>query len=489
MKDHHIQVPKLLPRMEFRLLVQTTEAPSQPHLYLEGSHWELSEVLNLQDDEHVPPFACISYLWGAGREPHPLVKGNTMSARTLSSLAAAIRSSTYGAFWTDAFCVPPAGPERQATLESMGYIYSRAHEVIIVLGGDTFPVIEKMLQNGFVTESDLQVLERDEWVSSVWTYQEIVHSALVRFVSGQHAGRAASIDCTDFFSALGFSLSKWRRMVGSDTFASASAFPKLNALEDILADWQVGTYTARAALTIFSSMAHKRNANPANYFYAIVGTLTQSAEDLTWNRKKDLAENMMAICEAKNDFSFIYTATAREVDPSRRWRPRAEYRPPTGGAAPAVLRPIFAWHSWGEAQGGYFDDAGFWLHGMTIMHPTLCVQAAGTKAVCTWLRRPDLQHANDATLGAAIYAAISSVGFEGSASPIVVAEGFVYALETVQTDTAGVAIRVLVSNQIRWTMGAPGLVHIKDGKEKRYVPCMFVGSVAPLLEKGESILL
>lgn len=472
--------------MEFRLLIETTDPMSRPSLVLEGRHWALSEPLDLKDDEQCPRFTCISYLWGSGREPHALVEGLTMSSHTRPSLAAAIRTGSCNALWIDVFCVPRAGPERQSTLEHMGFIFSRATEVIIVLGEDTFSVIQKMKHNDSISESDLQILECDEWVSSVWTYQEIVNGGFVRFVSERHAETRESIGISDFFNALGYGLSKLQNLSSSDPFHAIRTFPNLNALENILLDWQMGTFTYRSALNVFSSMSSKRNADPANYFYAILGVLTQSPQHLTWDSDQNLAERVMAICERKNDFSFIYTAAIRDTDLQKRWRPQAAPGRPDGAAVPAVLRPIFTWHYWGEAQYGHYDATGFWLHGMTVMQPAPSVEDAGRKAISKWLHQPELQHVDDAVLGSAAYAAIGSVGFKGEATPILATEGLVFAMEAVRRDDIA---RVLVSNQIRLVMGAPGLVHIGDGDEKQYVPCIFIGLVEGLRGDGETVLL
>ncbi|MCJ1470316.1 hypothetical protein MMC07_008961 [Pseudocyphellaria aurata] len=471
--------------MEFRLLVETTDPLSQPSLVLEGRHWALTESLDLKDGEQCPQFACISYLWGSGREPHALFAGLTMSTRTRPSLAAAIQSGSCNAFWTDVFCVPRAGPERQSTLEHMGYIYSCATEVIIVLGEDTFSVIQKMMRKDFISESDLQILERDERVSSVWTYQEIVNGGSVRFVSERHAETQASIGISSFLNALGYGLWRLEDMSSSNPFHALRTFPKLNALENILVDWQTESFTHRSALNVFSSMSSKRNADPANYFYAILGVLTQSPQQLTWVGQ-NLAEKVMAICERKNDFSFIYTAAARDTDPRQRWRPHAAPVPADGAVMPAVLRPIFAWHYWGEAQNGHYDATGFWLHGMTIMHPAPSVEDDGRKTIFKWLHQPELQHVDDAVLGSAAHAAICSVGFEGAAAPIMTTEGLIFAMGAVRKDDIA---RVLVSNQIRAAMGAPGLVQIGDGDKKQYEPCIFIGSTVRLRGDGDSVLL
>lgn len=473
--------------MEFRLLVETTDSLSDhPSLLLEGRHWTLSPLLDLEDEENCPRFACISYLWRSDREPHALVEGLTMSTHTHPSLVAAMRTGSCNAFWTDVFCVPHAGPERQSTLESMGYIYSRATEVVVVLGESTFSVIQAMMQTGFISESDLQILECDEWVSSVWTYQEIVNSSSLRLVSERQSATPVSIDCEKFLNALGCSLSKWESSSGSDLSATMRTFPNLNALQDILVEWVTTSYTSACAFTIFSSMASKRNSDPANYFYATLGALTQSPQQLVWNPGQNLAEKVMVICERKNDFSFIYTAAARDVDPRRCWRPQAVPLPADGATVPAVLRPIFVWPSYLGAQYGCYDAIGCWLHGMTIMQPAPSVQDAGRKTISSWLHWPELQHVDDAVLGNIVHAAIGSFGFEGKVAPVIVAEGLVFALKAVSRDNIA---RVLVSNQIRWPMGASGLVQIGDGDQKQYLPCIYIGSDVELLKHGESVLL
>ena len=474
--------------MDFRLLVETRGHPSQASLLLEGKCWAMSSSLDLESNGYHPPYACISYRWGTAREPHAMIEGITMSAQALPSLAAAIRSSSSNAFWTDVFCLPPSGLERQATLERMGYIYSRAAEVIVVLGEDTFSVIQNMMNGGPLDATDLRTMERDEWVSSVWTYQEIVNASLFRFVSssGHQVDRSVSIEGADILNSLGFSLMKWQNSTGSDTFATMRAFPNLNALETILVDWQTAAYIRRSAYSVLCSMASKRNPDPANYFYAILGVLSQDPQELVWNSDQNPAEKFMAICEHKNDFSFIYSVAVRDSDPRLCWRPRASALPVVGTNVPAILRPIFAWHVWGEAQQGHHDESGLWLDGMTVMQPASTVGDAGRKTILDWMRQPESEHLDDTAMGRLVHAAISSVGFEGRAEPIKITEGLIF---TQEIPRGASIVRIVVSNQIRYVMGAPGLVQIKDKDEKQYLPSLFIGEVARLLGGGESVLL
>ena len=83
----------------------------------------------------MPPFACISYVWASDRTPNPIFEGKVMSANTVTALvcAAKVASPSVKAFCVDALCIPYTQPARNNTLESMGYIYSVAVEVIVAL--------------------------------------------------------------------------------------------------------------------------------------------------------------------------------------------------------------------------------------------------------------------------------------------------------------------------------------------------------------------
>ena len=472
--------------MEFRLLIEATDPLSQATFPLESKQWALSAPLDIDDDSTFPPFACISYLWGSEREPHALVSGETMSNHALPSLAAAVRTASCKAFWTDVFCIPRTDPARQSTLENMGYIYSRASEVIIVLGEETCTVIEELQSQDFFSEAALQTLERDEWVSSVWTYQEIVNGGNIYFVSERRGDKSTSIEGEKLFGALGYGLVKWEKSTCSNTEGTKKVFPRLSALEQIFADWQVGgAYILRPALNVFSSLAYKRNADAANYFYAILGTLTPSPEQLVWNSEQNLADKMMAICESKNDFSFIYSVADRDPNPARCWRPIAAPLTPGDSSLPSILRPILIWHCWGEAQNGRYDAEGLWLDGMTNMPLASSIGDIGREKISDLLFKRNSQHKSDAELCDAALAFVRSWGFEGDPTPMFTTGGLIFTQEAVQTSNV---VRLLVSTQIHWPQGAPGLVHASSAGEKRYVPCAYIGSYK-LLVNGQSVLL
>lgn len=479
-------------------------------LIIEGRSWTLSDPLPIEDDS-IPKYVCISYKWGSERHDHALFPDRVMSARAIPSLATVIQSQNHrSAFWTDVFCVPPhEGPSRQATLENLGCIYARAAEVVVVLGRETFGVLLDMIQHKVVSEQHLNVLESDQWIASVWTYQELVNASAVRFVSEQRPNvddiddpstgarvdiAQPPIECSEFLNALGHGLMQYRESQGVDAFTMVNDFPNLNVLENVLVDWMMGSYTRYSALTIFSNIYYKRNELAANYYYAILGALSDSPRQLTWpadEANETLAEKMMHICETKGDFSFIYSVADRDSSPGRHWRPRATALPPDGDAVPPILRPILVWHYWGEAQSGTLDPNGtLTLRHMTVMRPASppSMSEAARTAIVNWSGKPDLPVITDDTaLARLVHSWFSKVGFEGRPDAIVVPDGLVFTSHS--TDHCEV-VDVVVSNQIRFSQGAPGLVRYLDSVgEKGYSACIFIGLIDRLLEPGVSVLL
>ena len=141
---------------------------------------DLSDPLTLSGDLNkalVPKFTCISYVWGKDRSPNPFHPEQLMSNNTIPSLSAAIQHSEHPAFWIDALGVPSHAP-RHATLGSMGYIYSLAAEVIITCPETLHPVLSAMQSASPLPEETLHQLEQDDWVTSVWTYQEVATPAI-----------------------------------------------------------------------------------------------------------------------------------------------------------------------------------------------------------------------------------------------------------------------------------------------------------------------
>ncbi|KAL8243962.1 hypothetical protein R6Q59_010220 [Mikania micrantha] len=504
--------------MEFRLLIPKqsntvhstaqTNAEAARSLTIDGQTWMLSGPLDF-DDDRLPKYACVSYKWGRERQPHALYPQRQMSTHVIPSLTSAMKSRpTYPAFWTDVLCIPPEeGVARQATLENMGAIYARAAEVIVVLGENTFNVLQNMIATKTVSEADLHVLETDMWVASVWTYQELVNAGAVCFMSEMSIERAgddtngnepianpSAIECDQFLNALGHGLVKYGQSQDIDTFLVSRKFPNLNILENLLVDWMVGSHVRYSALAIFSNVCMKRNEGAANYYYAIFGALSNSTEQLVWSSDEaevTLAEKMMKICESKSDFSYIYSVADRDVVSGRRWRPRATVLPPDGSPAPDVLQPPLVWHFWGEAQSGSYDESGrLWLHNMIIIHHSASTEMSmvAKKSIMDWLNIPSLssQVGTDA-FARIVHSRIQAIGFRGSVEPVVAAEGLIFAIHPAKQEQV---VDFIISNEIRFGSGAPGLVRLLDADgEILYSVCLFIGMTDRLLQKGVSVLL
>ena len=67
--------------MEFKLLVPVTEAlatASSKAVIVDGQRWVLTDPLQEPD---IPPYACISYVWGDALVPHREIVYNWISTR------------------------------------------------------------------------------------------------------------------------------------------------------------------------------------------------------------------------------------------------------------------------------------------------------------------------------------------------------------------------------------------------------------------------
>ena len=177
--------------MDLRLLVATERPISDSkHILLNGKYWQLLMNVPIENLAAIPPFICISYVWGGGREENPFYQDKEMSDRTLPALEAAMRVSDASAYWIDAFCIPPEYPQKRIVLESMGFIYSLATEVIVSLGSSNGTVLTRMIHSEELGEDALDTLESDKWIESVWTYQEVVNSKAFRFVAQELPGES-----------------------------------------------------------------------------------------------------------------------------------------------------------------------------------------------------------------------------------------------------------------------------------------------------------
>ncbi|OCK93258.1 uncharacterized protein K441DRAFT_662064 [Cenococcum geophilum 1.58] len=442
------------------LLTQDPEAKAGS-IEVEGVYYSLTaQNLDASDAEDVE-FTCVSYTWGKGRKPSPFHKNFEVSDRTIPALIAVMRhcpSST--SIWIDAFSVPIETQERAHTLESMGYIYSRAEQVFVVLSSGARSVLEQMSTSDRIHPDHLDVLEKEEWISRAWTYQEAVNSKKLYITCDDSHG--IIVDGSHFLNRLGYTLSRLGDTVPE--IDKRQRYPRIDAFEDLIADYMIAGYQERSALQVMSNMDRRTKSTeerPQDHFYAMIGAI--STDRASSSGTTDPCEVFMSLCERKGDYSFIYSAAKRDSAPSRRWRPKS-------GDLPSIL----PWHCWGEGQPGHEDSGSFYLDQMMLLEKSP-IDKHGTKFVEEWLVSSKIHADRSQTpLHQSAYTALQTIGFRGSSECLHTMKGFFFPFESVLPNQV---TSILVTTKVRWSLGAPGLVRYHDGNIEYYTPGVFFGCI------------
>ncbi|TCD60855.1 hypothetical protein EIP91_009404 [Steccherinum ochraceum] len=466
--------------MDFRLLLkQKWENGGDfpiPSLDIDGVVWSLSDSFDIHQDT-IPEYACVSYVWGSGRAENPIHPSISMSDRTLPVLSAAIRNTEFEAFWVDAFCVPTDPAHRGPTLESMGYIYSRAKQVVAVLAPRSFAAVKEMstLQKGDIPSVRLlEDLERETWIRSVWTYQEVVNSSTTFFV-GEDSADGKLLDCSEFLNALGYYQTKYREHANITTFDMRTRYPNLDAFEDLMVDWLLAAYTQRSALEIMANMPRRYYEDPKNYFYSMIGALTQKPSKRSKKPTVEaLAETFMAIAEEKGDYSFIFASSPRDRRPGLEWRPK-----------PELLQAIVHWHVDGEALIGAREPDGIRLKGMTIARRSTAAGSQAKQTVASWLQAPQLAESSDDAIAGAMRQVLKKCGFSGSGRHILTQHGFTFPQEELSDDAD---VEVWLTTDIYYVFGAPAFVVARTAEGTRYIPAVHAGEARGLVGKTDVFL-
>jgi hypothetical protein len=167
-------------------------------LQINGTGWGLLEQ-DISHDLNTPSdFICVSYSWGTGTSASPFQTDFSVSDRTLPVLLTALaQRPTSRKIWIDAYCVPPPSESslRESTLQSMGFIYSRASEVLVVLTSRAIPVLQQATSADLWSPSHLAALEAEDWVTRAWTYQEAVNAHRLSFTCEDSPPRPQWTSC------------------------------------------------------------------------------------------------------------------------------------------------------------------------------------------------------------------------------------------------------------------------------------------------------
>lgn len=389
--------------------------------------------------------------------------------------------SEHQAYWIDAVCVPPAGRGRRASLESMGFIYSRAESVIVVLKTDSFSaVLASMQSREPLSDAAMTHLDKDKWITSVWTYQEVVNARAVSFTSFEMEV-ASKISALDLFSQVGWSLRRWKHRHSVPQAAVTTTFPGLNALEDTCADWQTADYVERSMLTCLTGLSGRwcDPARPTNRLYALLGTLSQEP---SWGAADEtvpqLTEKALQICDIKGDFSYIFTANPRAAHP--RWRPETA----------EGLIPILSWHSLGFSQPGRLTGHHLELDDMVALEFSPLPSIQAIERAAEWVHgfygTPKDLLSTAQSITRCLPEMLRLIGWTGSEHCATCSTGFVLLQEEMPKSEF---VEAFASVAIRWTFGSPGIARIKSNVgPDAYVPLVFVGDL-PSREVSRSIVL
>ena len=202
-------------------------------LQLQQRRWKLES--RSVSEEDLPPdlrYCCISYTWGSGRQASPFDPDTQISDRTIPALETFIRHRPQCArIWIDAFCIPPAGKARASSLESMGWIYSKAEQVVAVLSSSSLPVLKYMHGHDHILPEHLHLLEKEAWVSRAWTYQETVNSQEL-FITCEDAN-SIIIDGDQFLNCIGHTLHR----LPESPLEKRLKYPRLDVFEDVIGDY------------------------------------------------------------------------------------------------------------------------------------------------------------------------------------------------------------------------------------------------------------
>jgi hypothetical protein len=168
-----------------------------------------------------------------------------MSSRALPALQSAIAALRPLAVWLDAACMPFQEPAREHCLRSMGAIYAAASCVLAVLSRANSGVLDKIRRNEPLDTKDLLLLEKDDWVSRVWTYQEIANSQIISFIA--EGENHDPVPGDKLLNAIGRTLTEYRKIEGVDAYEFRKKHPRMDGLETLIDDWIRAEYVQRSA--------------------------------------------------------------------------------------------------------------------------------------------------------------------------------------------------------------------------------------------------
>ncbi|KIJ56469.1 hypothetical protein M422DRAFT_219626 [Sphaerobolus stellatus SS14] len=436
-------------------------SPSSRIINICNKRWRLSRPFDSSRD--IPPYYCVSYIWGQGRTQNIIHDGFQMSDHTLPSLEAAIDNhQDITAIWIDAFCIPTDPIEKQTSLERMGYIFSQANGVIVVLKETTWEAIDEIIHTDLIAEKSvlngfprrlLKLIDADEWIRSIWTYQEVVNSRHLTLI-GQKSQK--TIMAVSFLNKFGNYLRDFALFNKLTSFDIRQTYPYVDAFEEVILDWMIpGTYSAFA---VISGMYRRVCHEEANYFYSMIGIITDQPPPRSRSASIScLAESFLAVCEEQGDYSFVFCSNDRDSRPGFNWRPALE-----------KFRPVASWSSFGEKQEGRRVPGGVILKDMHLL-----TKSTGAPLVNKYTRLLEQETGDEELIKKGVLERLKIMDFTGSYNYSEWEEGLFFPQQDLSEFDGD--INVWVSRSIRWNFGAPGIAIVsRDNEENAFIPGVFV---------------
>lgn len=460
----------------FRLLVPATDLtpPHAPFIALCGSRWVLTEWMPISD---APPYTCISYAWGSGRVGNMFEDGQLMSYRTIPSIETTIKASqapehwryalmcsprdaqqeavavgvaikAAQAMWIDALCMPSHDPALAACLRSLGTIYNSAAQVFVVLSEPCSKLLQQIQNTGRMNPEELFALENDDWITRVWTYQEMANSKRTFFVA--RGDGSVLYHALDFLNAILTDTCDYADAQGFGRAELSVRFPRLDSMQVMMAEHRIVEYTGRCAYQVMSAMHQRYAERGEDRIYAMIGAMTDLPSDVADDAINHPAEYFMRVCEAKGDYSFIYCIAPRSEEQGRRWRP-------TAGDIPPVLPGVLVA---GGGQAGSIKPTHLQLEKMYRPAPR-AINPDGLKAARAYLQG-DSASLLPGDIAAAIFERLKQKGFSGCGDYMELESGFFFPQSSFARSDE---IFVAVSPDMNWTNGAAGLLLRSNGTD------------------------
>lgn len=454
----------------FRLLqpANNSTPPNVPSIMVLGKRWVIFEYANPTD---APPYTCLSYAWGEGKIRNLLNEGQLMSARTVTSLEAAIASShsqqcwadnikfsykgeavkeeagqlaalkASQAFWIDALCVPTQNWARTACLQEWGNIFSSAFQVMVVLSKQCSSAIKSVRNSEKVETAALLSLEGEGWVSRAWTYQEAVNSRALYFIVEHEENMIVSGH--GFLKSIEDAIEDYKSLHAFSNITWVATHPGLYNLEVVLADYLIANYTDRSAYLVMSAMGLRVCERPEDYFYAMIGSITKTSSKVDEAEILHPAEYFMRACEQKGDFSFIYSTAPRSKVPGQGWRPLEE-------KFSAVLPSLI---TFGSGEAGLRETTHIKLEKMFRPLPG-AIAADGLKAA-GWFIGVQSEGLSPEATASEVLKRLRVLGFSGCGEYLEFETGFFFPQLKPEISED---LFVAVSCGVDWVRGGPGLL-------------------------------